>query len=124
MGRAREAPPPRPPGGGIRRTRPGANVAREIKKFQNDMHFVSFSKISFARLVRETQNQYLPAGQAPYRWSVEGLVTLQKVCEEYLTFLFADAYVATYHRRRVTLNIEDLRLVRRLRGPTCFAETM
>ena len=52
---------------------------------------------------------------------LEALLLLQDATEEY-TWLLADAYLATQHRKRVTLNADDVRLVRCLRSPHCWAE--
>jgi len=96
-------------------------VDKEIRKLQADHNYLSFSRVGFARLVREIQNRY---SEEPFRWSAEALLLFQKVAEEYLMYLYADAYLATHHRRCVTLNAEDLRLVRRLRQPHCWGETL
>mmetsp|Transcript_28943 Transcript_28943/g.51790 ORF Transcript_28943/g.51790 Transcript_28943/m.51790 type:complete len:148 (+) Transcript_28943:108-551(+) len=112
----RDRPAPSRPGRGSG-TRP---VDREIKRLQQDHHYLSFSKVAFSRLVRDVQSQF---AEEPYRWSAEALMLFQVASEEYLTFLYADAQLATSHRHRVTLSPEDLRLVRRLRQPHCWGET-
>lgn len=96
-------------------------VDREIRLLQSQHKFLSFSKVSFARLVRDIQVQF---SAEPYRWSAEALFLFQTAAEEYLMYLYADAYLATIHRQRVTLNTEDIRLVRRLRQPHCWGETL
>ncbi|CAE8702639.1 unnamed protein product [Polarella glacialis] len=102
---------------GVRRDSP---LEREIRKLQADHHYLSIPKIAFARMVKELQSRFI---EEPFRWSSEALMLLQFAAEEYLMYLYADAYLATVHRHRVTLNTEDLRLVRRLRQPHCWGET-
>jgi len=108
---------------GVRRDRPRGvkPVEVEIAQLQQNHNFLSFSRIGFARVVRDIQAQF---SEEPYRWSAEALFLFQSAAEEYLTFLYADAYLATVHRQRVTLNTEDIRLVRRLRQPHCWGETI
>lgn len=96
-------------------------VEREIRDLQSQHKFLSFPKVSFARLVRDIQVQF---SAEPYRWTPEALFLFQTAAEEYLMYLYADAYLATIHRQRVTLNTEDIRLVRRLRQPHCWGETL
>jgi len=81
---------------------------------------LAFSKVAFTRVIKDIQSQFLPE---PYRWTPEALFLFQTAAEEYLMYLYADAYLATHHRKRVTLSPEDLRLVRRLRQPHCWSET-
>nr|UHA57727.1 histone H3.2 [Crypthecodinium cohnii] len=108
---------------GVRRDRGGAGakaVDREIIKLQADHNYLSFPRLAFGRLVRDLQEQFT---EEPYRWSIEALSVFQQAAEEYLMYLYNDAYLTTTHRRRVTLNTEDVRLVRRLRQPHCWGET-
>ncbi|CAK9071712.1 unnamed protein product [Durusdinium trenchii] len=87
-------------------------MEREILKLQQDHNFLSIPKTAFGRLVRDIQSSF---AEEPLRFSSEALELLQMATEEYLMYLFADGYLATAHRRRVTLSSEDVRLVRRLR---------
>lgn len=95
-------------------------MEREIFRLQQEHHFLSIPKLSFGRLVKEIQSSF---ASEPLRFSSEALELLQMATEEYLMYLFADGYLATAHRRRVTLSSEDVRLVRRLRQPHCWGET-
>ncbi|CAJ1340684.1 unnamed protein product [Effrenium voratum] len=94
-------------------------LEREILKLQRDHNYLSIPKAAFARLVKEIQSSF---AEEPLRFSSEALELLQAATEEYLMYLFADGYLATAHRRRVTLSSEDVRLVRRLRQPHCWGE--
>jgi len=98
-----------------------APVDREIRRLQKDHRYLSFTKVAFARVVKGLMAQFT---NEPMRFTQEALATFQAAAEEYLMYLFADAYLATNHRRCVTLNAEDLRLVRRLRMPHCWGETI
>mmetsp|Transcript_73825 Transcript_73825/g.158345 ORF Transcript_73825/g.158345 Transcript_73825/m.158345 type:complete len:175 (-) Transcript_73825:51-575(-) len=103
------------------RARPGQQpVDRDIRRLQADHNYLSFAKVSFARLVREIQSQFT---EENIRWAQEALLLFQSAAEEYLMYLFADAYLGTHHRNRVTLSTQDVRLVRRLRQPHCWNET-
>mmetsp|Transcript_677 Transcript_677/g.1621 ORF Transcript_677/g.1621 Transcript_677/m.1621 type:complete len:169 (-) Transcript_677:75-581(-) len=123
---AEASPAPIPPaasrGPGVRRDRRVLQpVDKEIRRLQADHRFLSMTKSAFARLVRDTQGHFT---EEPLRWAQEALLLFQEVCEEYLMNLFSDAYLCTHHRRRVTLSSEDVRLVRRLRQPHCWGESM
>ncbi|CAE7944636.1 HHT1 [Symbiodinium sp. KB8] len=91
-------------------------VDREIYRLQQSHNYLSIPKAAFARVVKDIQSSF---AEEPLRFSTEALELLQAATEEYLMYLFADGYLATAHRRRVTLSSEDVRLVRRLRqrGP-------
>ena len=101
-------------------TRMRQSADREIAKMQQDHNFLSIPKTAFCRLVMEIQSSF---AKEKMRFSSEALELLQMATEEYLMYLFADGYLATAHRRRVTLSSEDVRLVRRLRQPHCWGET-
>merc|ERR1719150_1492985 len=106
-------PSPRRPGAA------GSRIEADIRHLQANHHYLAFTRLAFARLVREIQRDFT---SEPYRWSSEALMVFQIAAEEYLMFLYGDAYLATHHRRRVTLTAEDVRLVRRLREPHCWRE--
>mmetsp|Transcript_127797 Transcript_127797/g.255232 ORF Transcript_127797/g.255232 Transcript_127797/m.255232 type:complete len:236 (-) Transcript_127797:126-833(-) len=105
--------PGRPAGGGPTR------IESEIRRLQASNTYFAFTRLGFARLVREIQQRFT---SEPFRWSSEALMIFQMAAEEYLMYLYADAYLATHHRQRVTLTPDDLRLVRRLREPHCWGE--
>lgn len=106
--------------GAARGVRRDGGVDKEVRRLQADHKYLSFTKVGFARLIRDFQGRF---ADQPLRWSTEALLLFQIAAEEYLMYLYADAYLATHHRRRVTLNTEDIRLVRRLRSPHCWGET-
>lgn len=53
-------------------------------------------------------------------WRVTKLAldAMQESTEQYLTQIFEDSSMCTTHRQRVTLSVQDMRLVRFLRGPS------
>mmetsp|Transcript_24623 Transcript_24623/g.56836 ORF Transcript_24623/g.56836 Transcript_24623/m.56836 type:complete len:136 (+) Transcript_24623:63-470(+) len=119
-----KAAPERPPrdGGVVRDLRPGRGlkpVDLDIRRLQADHRFIAFPKLAFARVVKETQRAF---SHDPMRWSYDALGLLQTSAEEYLMYLMADSYLCTHHRKCVTLTVQDMRLVRRLREPHCWGE--
>lgn len=107
---------------------------RNILNLQNqDIPLIP--KLPFSRLVREIMGQE----KTNYRITAVALVeyrskfgkffrnsenhivlqaALQEACEFYLTYLFSDAYLLTYHRKRVTLDRSDIRMVLHIRATT------
>mmetsp|Transcript_20743 Transcript_20743/g.37733 ORF Transcript_20743/g.37733 Transcript_20743/m.37733 type:complete len:140 (-) Transcript_20743:197-616(-) len=109
-------------GGVVRDLRPGRGlkpVDLDIRRLQGDHKFIAFPKLAFARLVKETQKAFT---HEPLRWAADALDLLQAASEEYLTYLMADSYLCTHHRKCVTLTVQDMRLVRRVREPHCWPE--
>lgn len=106
--------PPEPPKKKPRRRRtPGEAVADEINRARHSTNLL-LPKATFARVVREVmQRTRLPGA----RIALEALVALHESAEAYLVQLFEDATDCTNHRGRVTLELKDINLVRKLRGP-------
>ncbi|CEM15052.1 unnamed protein product [Vitrella brassicaformis CCMP3155] len=98
------------------RHRPGFRALREIRKYQKSTDLL-IPKLPFARLVKETT--YKLFGEH-FRWSVEALQCVQTAAEAHLTGIFADAQLCSFHAKRVTLMLNDIRLARRLRGDGKF----
>ena len=51
-----------------------------------------------------------------YRWNTMALFALQEMTENYMVTLFEDLNVAALHTKRITIKVEDMELVRRIRG--------
>lgn len=51
-----------------------------------------------------------------YRWNSMALFALQEMTENYMVTLFEDLNVAALHTKRITIKVEDMELVRRIRG--------
>jgi histone H3 len=97
-----------------RRWRQGTVALREIRKFQKSTKTL-MRRAPFQRLVRElasaTQKE---SGQM--RFQASALLALQEATESYATGLLSDANLCAVHAKRVTLQVKDIQLARRLRG--------
>lgn len=96
-----------------RRLRPGTRALREIRKYQKSTDLL-IRKLPFARLVREVTYEY--AVNKEFRWKAEALLALQEMAETYLVGLFEDANLCAIHAKRVTIQVKDIQLARRIRG--------
>jgi len=95
----------------VKRVRPGTNVLKEIKKFQNNVDML-IPKAPFSRLVREIAWDF----KVDLRFHVKAFEALQEAAEAYLVGLFEDGQQCAIHARRVTITTKDLQLARRIRG--------
>ena len=78
-------------------------------------------RLPFTRLVRDISIKFsgvTEAGEPKLQWHIDALTALQEATEAYMVELFADATHCTEHAKRVTLFIQDVQLVRKLRGHT------
>ena len=103
-------------GGGIKkptRYRPGTVALRQIRKYQKSTELL-IQKIPFQRLVREV----IQGMHFDWRIQSTALLALQEASEDYLVNLFEDSLLACIHAKRVTLQVKDMKLARRLRGET------
>lgn len=96
------------------RPRRGRNQAqKEIEYYQRTTSLV-VRKIPFARVVRQVMLELFD-GEKQFFWNSTALLALQEAAEWYLVCLFQDAALCAQHAKRVTVMIEDLALVRRIR---------
>ncbi len=98
------------------RYRPGTVALREIRKYQRSTELL-IRKLPFARVVREigekcNQNR----GEGAFKWQVDALMALQEAAEAYLVHLFEDTNLCAIHAKRVTIQVKDIQLARRIRG--------
>ena len=100
-----------------RRYRPGTKALMEIKALQKTTHLL-LRKLPFARLVREIAVKI--KGIDDLRWQSRALEALQTAAEDFLIALFEDANLCAIHGKRVTIQVKDMQLAKRLRGPTAF----
>ncbi len=100
-----------------RRYRPGTKALMEIKALQKTTHLL-LRKLPFARLVREIAVKI--KGIDDLRWQSKALEALQTAAEDFLIALFEDANLCAIHGKRVTIQVKDMQLAKRLRGPTAF----
>lgn len=96
-----------------RRFKSGTKALREIRALQRSTNLL-IPKASFCRLVKEIINQF---SYHDMRIQSSALQALQEAAEMYMVQIFEDSLLCTLHGKRVTLQINDLHLVRRLRGP-------
>lgn len=95
----------------VRRFRPGTVCLREIRKYQRGTELL-IKKRPFGRLVKEIMgdiNQEL-------RVQTVAVEALQTACESYLVTLFEDTNLCAIHAGRVTIQVKDLQLARRIRN--------
>ncbi|KAI1733202.1 core histone h2A/H2B/H3/H4 domain-containing protein [Ditylenchus destructor] len=88
----------------------GSAAIQEIQHYQRTT-FMLIPRAKFMRLAREIAQSY----SANIRWEAKALMCLQEAAETHLTGYFEDATLATLHAKRVTLMVQDMRLVRRIR---------
>ena len=94
------------------RYRPGTVALREIRKYQKSTELL-IRKRPFQRLVREiAQNCQTP----PLRFQSTAILALQEAAEAYLVGLFQDTNLCALHAKRVTIQVKDMQLARRIRG--------
>ena len=101
--------------GGIKkptRYRPGTVALRQIRKYQKTTELL-IQKIPFQRLVREVMQGISP--HVDLRIQSTALLALQEASEAYLVNVFEDSLLACLHAGRVTLQLKDMLLARRLR---------
>lgn len=100
-------------GGGVKRPhryRPGTVALREIRKYQKSYHNLIPRK-PFQALVREITQDY----KSDIRFQASAMLCLQEAAEAYMVNLFEDAYLASLHAKRITIQPKDLKLARRIR---------
>lgn len=90
---------------------PGANVLREIRKYQRSTELL-LRRAPFQRVVREITSDF----KADFRWQVSAVEALQEAAEAYLVGLFEDSNLCAIHAKRVTIMAKDMQLARRIRG--------
>ena len=102
-----------PSTGGVRkpyRYRPGTVALREIRKYQTSTELL-IRKIPFQRLVREVVHQLKGTD---YKFQSTALLALQEASESFLVNMFEQCNHIAIHGKRVTLQVKDILLWRRL----------
>ncbi|GMI46213.1 hypothetical protein TrCOL_g1463 [Triparma columacea] len=94
------------------RMKPGVGAIKEIRKYQKSTELL-MRKLPFARLIREVQQQFTTHA---YRWQAAACMALQEAAEAHLVSLFEDSNLCAIHNNRVTLQVKDMQLARRIRG--------
>ncbi|KAI0067761.1 histone H3 [Artomyces pyxidatus] len=93
------------------RFRPGTVALREIRRYQKSGDLL-IRKLPFQRLVREITQEY----KTDIRFQSSALGALQEAAEAYLVTLFEDTNLAALHAKRITIQVKDMALARRMRG--------
>ena len=93
------------------RFRPGTVALREIRRFQKSTQLL-IRKIPFQRLVREVAQNL----KSDLRFQSTAILALQEAAEDYLVRMFEDVNVCAIHAGRVTIQVKDIQLWRRITG--------
>ena len=107
---------PVPPKGGIRKPRlfrPGTVALREIRKYQKSTDLL-IRKVPFQRLVREICRGFTKTLGYELRFQSQALLALQEGAESYLVNMFSQCNDICIHSKRVTLQVKDILLWKRL----------
>ncbi|GMH53112.1 hypothetical protein TL16_g04401 [Triparma laevis f. inornata] len=94
------------------RMMPGENALKEIRKYQKATDLL-IRKLPFARLVKEIQTTITTS---EFRWQAAACLALQEAAEAHLVGLFEDSNLCAIHGGRITLQVKDMQLARRIRG--------
>ena len=95
-----------------RRYRPGTVALRDIRRFQKSTDPL-IHRLPFRRLVCGI----LRGLEGGFRMQSSAVLALQEACENYICSLFEDSNLCCIHAGRTTINVQDIRLAFRLRGP-------
>ena len=104
------------PKGGVRkprRFRPGTVALREIRKYQKSTDLL-IRKVTFQRLVREICRGFTKTLGYELRFQSLALEALQEGAEAYLVNMFDQCNHICLHSKRVTLQVKDMLLWKRL----------
>ena len=107
---------PLPPKGGVRkprRFRPGTVALREIRKYQKSTDLL-IRKVTFQRLVRQVCQSLTSQLGYQLRFQSLALEALQEGAEAYLVNMFDQCNDICLHSKRVTLQVKDILLWKRL----------
>ncbi|TFK71381.1 histone-fold-containing protein [Pluteus cervinus] len=107
-----KGPPPKK-----RRLQPGVLALREIRQYQNTTRLL-IQHLPFQRLVKEISSQFKPkdSDSEPFRFQSAAIEALQEAAESYMVMLFEDTLHAAIHAKRITIQVRDMQLARKLRG--------
>ena len=94
-----------------RRFRPGTVALREIRKYQKSTELL-IRKLPFQRLLREIAHEI----KSDLRFQSTAILALQEAAEDYLVRMFEQVNLCCIHGGRVTIQIKDIMLWRRMKG--------
>jgi histone H3 len=85
---------------------------REIRKYQKGTDFV-IAKLPFQRLVREIAERLRES--RGLRFQSSAIMALQEASEAFLVGLMEDTNLCAIHVKRVTIQVKDMHLAKRIR---------
>ena len=94
-----------------RRFRPGTVALRQIRRYQKSTDLL-IRKIPFQRLVKEISQELKPG----LRFQSTALLALQVATEDYIVNMFDQVNLCAIHGGRVTIQVKDIVLWRRITG--------
>ncbi|OTF72073.1 histone H3-like protein [Euroglyphus maynei] len=97
----------------IRKRRNKNRAIQEIKFYQKTTGLL-IQKLPFMRLVKNVLDELRPG--IGYHWKATALMALQEMAENYLISLFEDSNIVASNSKRVTIKVQDMEVVRRIRG--------
>ena len=87
------------------------------EKYQRNTELL-IRKLPFQRLVREVANDEAAGSRflRGVRFQATAVQALQEASEDYLAHLLEDSKLEAIHAKRVTIQVKDMQLARRIRG--------
>ena len=85
-------------------------MMREINYYQSRTNLL-IPKLCFSRVVREIMGKI----DSTLRCKPEALEALQEAAESFLIHYISDANMCTYHAKRVTLMVSDMKLLHHIK---------
>ena len=98
-----------------KRYRPGTVALREIRRYQKKTELL-IRKLPFRQYCREVAQDVKPTSITNLRFSSLAFDALQEATEAYLVGLFEDTVLCCIHAKRVTIQLKDIILAKRIRG--------
>ena len=95
-----------------RRFRPGTVALRQIRQYQKSTELL-IRKLPFQRFVREVV--WTMFDHQEYRFQSAALLALQEAAEAYLVHMFEEVGDIAIHGGRVTIQVKDMLLWKRMR---------
>lgn len=93
-----------------------AKALREIRRYQARTELV-IPRLPMYRLCREIAEDVATSGVGP-RWQLTALGAVHEAAEAFMVNNFEDTNLCAIHAKRVTIQVRDMQLARRLRGDT------
>jgi histone H3/H4 len=92
------------------RFRPGVVALREIRKYQKSTELF-IPKQCFGELAREICDDV----SLDKRWAGDAMLALHEAAEAYLVEFFEEINLHAIHAKRVTINVKDVRIWKKLK---------